>query len=60
MTTDDIKTILICVEMTDGSVRQVLTSKETKKMFIDLLGKFDDGLKLSEELMPFGLQTKDI
>ena len=50
-TMDDIKTILILVEMNDGKVRQVLANKEMKEACLHLLKK-DGVLQVTEEIMP--------
>jgi len=50
-TMDDIKTILILVEMNDGKVRQVLANKEMKESCLHLLKK-DGVLQVTEEIMP--------
>ena len=50
-TMDDIKTILILVEMNDGKVRQVLGNKEMKEACLHLLKK-DGVLNVTEETMP--------
>lgn len=54
----EIKTVLILVEMDDGSIRQVLANKDLKMAYLHFLQ--DDGvLKVSEEIMPFKLELKD-
>jgi hypothetical protein len=48
---EDIKTILILVEMNDGKVRQVLGNKDMKVACLHLLKK-DGVLQVTEEIMP--------
>jgi hypothetical protein len=48
---NDIKTILILVEMNDGKVRQVLANKEAKEAYLRFL-TVDGALKVTEEVMP--------
>lgn len=58
MEIDDIKTILICVEFKNGNAHQVLSTHEHKKLMLSILSGMDDGLKVSEEIEPFQLQSK--
>lgn len=54
---DDIKTVLILVEMNGGKVRQVLASKEMKQACLHLLKK-EDTLHVTEEIMPIKIEYK--
>ena len=54
---DEIKTILILVEMNDGKVRQVLANKEMKEACLHLLKK-DGVLRVTEEIMPIEIEYK--
>lgn len=57
-TTDDIETILIIVQFKDGSAHQVLTTKENKKIAVQMIALADQGLKLDKELAPIILEHK--
>ena len=54
---NEIKTILILVEMNDGKVRQVLANKDMKEAFLHLLKK-DGSLQVTEEIMPIEIEYK--
>lgn len=52
---DNIKTILILVEMDDGKIRQVLANKKMKEACLHFL-KEDGVLQVTEEVMPIELE----
>jgi hypothetical protein len=49
MSFDEIETIVILVQLKNGSAHQVLTSKENKEGMIAIQ---DESLKLDKEIMP--------
>lgn len=54
---DEIKTVLVLVEMNDGKVRQVLANRDSKEAYLHLL-KHKGVLGVSEEIMPISIETK--
>ncbi len=48
MTTKDIKTIVILVELTNGKTHQVVASDEVKQNIIDELARVTGSLKIYE------------
>lgn len=56
-TMNEIKTVLVLVEMNDGKVRQVLANKEMKEAYLHLLKK-DGVLQVTEEIMPIEVEFK--
>ena len=55
---EDVKTILVMVEMNDGKIRQVLAKKEIKEACLHFMSK-DGTLHVTEEIMPFEIEYKD-
>ena len=56
-TMNEIKTVLVLVEMNDGKVRQVLANKEIKEAYLHLLKK-DGFLQVTEEIKPIEIEFK--
>ena len=56
-TMNEIKTVLVLVEMNDCKVRQVLANKEMKEACLHLLKK-DGALQVTEEIMPIEIEFK--
>ncbi|PTX14430.1 hypothetical protein C8N40_11195 [Pontibacter mucosus] len=50
--------ILILVELEDGTVRQVLASKEQKELALHFLKAETGALRVTEEVEPFELTFK--
>jgi hypothetical protein len=51
MSFDEIETIVILVQLKNGSAHQVLTSKENK-VALRMIAIQDESLKLDKEIMP--------
>jgi hypothetical protein len=51
MSFDEIETIVILVQLKNGSAHQVLTSKENKEVALRIAIQ-DESLKLDKEIMP--------
>ena len=51
--TKEIKTIVVLLEFEDGSVRQVLTTKEQKQLALGLLINGKGVLQCSDAIEPF-------
>ena len=60
MTIDQIKTIVVLVELEDGNVHQVLTTKELKQVFIQLLVSDNKTLQVSDALEPITFKSLKI
>jgi len=52
-----LKTILVLVELEDGSVHQVLCSQIIKDLCIDLMTTETGTLRLSERIEPITIET---
>ena len=52
MTMDDIEKIVVIVQLKNGSAHQVLTTKENKRIALQIINLADNGLKLDKEIMP--------
>lgn len=52
----EIEKILILVETADGAPRQVLASKENKQIALQILGKLEGGIKLTQAFKPIELK----
>lgn len=53
---NEIKSILVFVEMNDGKIRQVLADAQMKEVCLHLL-KIDGVLKVTEEVMPIEISN---
>lgn len=59
MDLEDIDTIVILVQLKNGNAHQVLTTKENKKIALQIITASDGGkLALDKELMPITFETK--
>lgn len=57
---ENFKTILVLVELENGNVHQVLTSKEQKEIALRFMkNEKEDALMLSKEIEPLELEFKD-
>ena len=52
MEIDDIEVIVMIVQFKDGSAHQFLTSKENKKIALQIIASADGKLTLDKELAP--------
>lgn len=55
---ENIKTVLILVELDNGNAHQVLATKENKKLALTILAQMEGKLLLDAELVPFELEKK--
>ena len=55
---NNIKRVLVLVEMEDNAVRQVIANPELKKAYLHFLQE-DGVLRVTEEVMPIELEFKD-
>jgi hypothetical protein len=55
---NNIKKILICVELEDNTVRQVLASKELKHALLHMLKDENNTLRVSDEIMPIEIKLR--
>jgi hypothetical protein len=60
MSFDEIETIVILVQLKNGSAHQVLTSKENKEVALRMIAIQDESLKLDKEIMPVVFTTKKV
>jgi hypothetical protein len=58
MSFDEIETIVILVQLKNGSAHQVLTSKENKEVALRIIAAEDGTLKLDQEIMPVVFEIK--
>lgn len=59
MNLQDVKKVLIIVELEDGSAHQVLATSDEKKTALFAMVATGGKLVLDKELMPIVLKTKD-
>lgn len=60
MTEKEINRIVVLVEFKDGSVHQVLTTKEKKELMIGMLTNDKGALQVTAEIEPFEFQFKPL
>ena len=58
MNIEDIEVIVVIVQFKNGSAHQVLTTKENKKIALQLIANADGKLSVDKELMPIEFVCK--
>lgn len=56
---ENIKTIVVLLEFEDGSVRQVLTTKQQKELALKFLVDDNGSLVVSKEIEPLNFKDKN-
>ncbi|MFM9825332.1 hypothetical protein [Flavobacterium sp.] len=59
MEIEDIEVIVMIVQFKDGSAHQVLTTKENKKIALQIIASADGKLTLDKELAPVIFEYKE-
>jgi len=59
MEIEDIEVIVMIVQFKDGSAHQVLTTKENKRVALQIIANADGKLTLDKELAPVIFEYKD-
>jgi len=59
MTLENVESIVVLIQLKDGSAHQVLTTKTNKIIALQMIATADNGLKVDKELKPIVFETKE-